>query len=86
MQPPADYLADLKEILLNHVQTDTTGHFTAESRLIEDVGFDSLDVVELVMEVEDRYDIECISGEESDKWLTIGDVIATIEKLLPRAA
>jgi acyl carrier protein len=45
----------------------------------DDLGADSLDVVELVMELEDEFDLE-ISDEDAEKIATVGDVIEYIER------
>ena len=52
-----------------------------EASFREDLGADSLDVVELVMELEDEFDME-ISDEDAEKISTIGDAIAYIESKL----
>lgn len=44
---------------------------------IEDLGADSLDIVELVMALEEEYDIE-ISDEDAEKILTVGDAVKYI--------
>lgn len=44
-----------------------------------DLGADSLDVVELVMELEDEFDME-ISDEDAEGMSTVGDAVAYIEK------
>ena len=49
-----------------------------DSKFIEDLGADSLDVVELVMALEEKFDIE-IPDEEAEKILTVGDAISYIE-------
>ena len=50
----------------------------AEASFREDLGADSLDVVELVMELEDEFDME-ISDEDAEKIATVGDAIKYIE-------
>ena len=49
--------------------------------LINDLGCDSLDVVEITMEVEDHFDI-CVSDEMQEKIRTIGDVTGGVLQLL----
>lgn len=46
---------------------------------IEDLGADSLDIVELVMALEEEYDIE-ISDEDAEKILTVGDAVSYINE------
>ena len=52
---------------------------TKESVLLSDLGMNSLDLVNLVCEVEDEFDIE-IPDREIRKFKTVGDVIEYIEK------
>lgn len=49
-----------------------------EASFRDDLGADSLDVVELVMELEDEFDME-ISDEDAEKIGTVGDAISYIE-------
>jgi len=53
---------------------------TPEARFVEDLGADSLDVVELVMAFEEEFGHE-IPDEEAEKLQTVGDVIKYIEEL-----
>ena len=50
----------------------------SESEIINDLGADSLDVVELVMAIEEEFDIE-ISDEAAEKIMTVGDIVTAIE-------
>jgi len=52
---------------------------TRESSFVDDLKADSLDVVELVMELEDEFDIT-IPDDDYDKIRTVGDAIAYIEE------
>ena len=52
---------------------------TAETSFINDLGADSLDQVELVMEFEDEFDLN-IPDEEAEKIQTVGDAIKYIEE------
>ena len=51
-----------------------------ESKIIEDLGADSLDVVELVMALEERFEVE-IPDSDAEKLITINDVVSYIETL-----
>jgi len=50
-----------------------------EASFRDDLGADSLDVVELVMELEDEFEME-ISDDEAEKIATVGDAVSHIEK------
>jgi len=47
--------------------------------LDEDLGFDSLDVVELAMAIEEEFEISIPNGD-IEKWITIGDIVNYLEK------
>lgn len=49
-----------------------------EAKFIDDLGADSLDIVELIMALEDEYGIE-IPDEDAEKMETVGDAIKYIE-------
>lgn len=51
----------------------------AEAKLTEDLGADSLDAVELVMAIEEEFDIE-VPDEDAEKLASIGDIFAFVEK------
>ena len=51
---------------------------TPQSKFVEDLGADSLDVVELVMALEDEFDLE-IPDEEAEKIATVGEAAKYIE-------
>ena len=51
---------------------------TMESSFTEDLGADSLDVVELIMDLQEEFDIE-IPDEEAEKVQTVGDVVDYIK-------
>ncbi|WQR81268.1 acyl carrier protein [Helicobacter pylori] len=54
---------------------------TPEAKLVKDLGVDSLDIVELIMALEERFGIE-IPYEQAEKIVNVGDVMRYIEKQL----
>ncbi len=52
---------------------------SADKSFVEDLNADSLDLTELIMTFEEKFECE-ISEEEAEKLKTVGDVIAYIEK------
>ena len=52
---------------------------TRQTRFVEDIGADSLDIVELVMELEEEFEIT-IPDEQAEKIKTVGEAIDYIEK------
>jgi len=67
----------IREIISKQLDVDINT-ITMESRLIEDLKADSLDVVELIMDLEQEFDIE-IPDEELPKAQTVGDIVNYIE-------
>ena len=53
---------------------------TADAKIVDDLGADSLDVVELLSQLEDEYGI-IIPDDEVESLVTVADVAAQIEKL-----
>ncbi len=51
-----------------------------EAKMIEDLGADSLDAVELVMAIEEEFGIE-VPDEEAEKLTAVGDIIDYVEKV-----
>jgi acyl carrier protein len=51
---------------------------TMEASFIDDLGADSLDIVELIMALEEEFDLE-IPDEEAEKISTVGDVVEYIK-------
>ena len=68
----------VKEIVADELSVDT-GIVTPQARFVEDLGADSLDVVELVMRFEEEFEIE-IPDEDAEKIATVGDAVDYIEK------
>ena len=52
---------------------------TREAKMIEDLGADSLDAVELVMAVEEEFELE-VPDDQAEKLIAVGDVIDYVDK------
>ncbi|GAB6475405.1 MULTISPECIES: acyl carrier protein [Bacillus cereus group] len=52
---------------------------TLEATFKDDLGADSLDVVEFIMEVEDEFAVE-VADEDAEKLVTVGDVVKYLEE------
>ncbi len=52
---------------------------TLDASFIDDLGADSLDIVELIMALEEEFDIE-IPDEDAEKVVTVGDVVDYIKE------
>jgi acyl carrier protein len=66
------------EIIIEHLDV-TKEECVPEASFIDDLGADSLDLVELIMEMEENFGIQ-ISDEELEKIRTIKDVIEFLKK------
>ena len=66
----------LKEILVDVLGVKIED-IKAESKFVDDLGADSLDLVELIMSFEDKFSIE-ISDEEAEKIISVKDALAYI--------
>ena len=62
-------LDDVKEVVIEQLDCDPA-EVKEDSKFIEDLGADSLDVVELVMALEEKFDIE-IPDEDAEKITTV---------------
>ena len=67
----------LKEIIVEQLSVDEE-RVKAESSFIDDLGADSLDIVELVMTMEEKFDLE-IPDEDAEGLKTVGDVITYLK-------
>ncbi len=67
-----EIIAEKLEIALEQV--------TDEAKFIDDLGADSLDVVELIMTLEDEFDIE-ITDEEAEKIVTVRNAVEFMKSL-----
>lgn len=67
----------IKDIVAEQFGRDAED-ITMDSTFIEDLGADSLDVVELIMAIEDEFDLE-IDEDEAGNISTVGDVVDYIK-------
>jgi acyl carrier protein len=63
----------VKEIVAKELEVDVK-QLTPEAKFIEDLGADSLDIVELVMALEEEFGLD-IPDEDADKLKTVGDAM-----------
>ena len=68
----------VKAIIVEQLGVSETA-VTMESSFIDDLGADSLDIVELVMALEEEFDLE-IPDADAEKVVTVGDVVEYIKE------
>jgi len=68
----------VKEIIVEQLGVVDTS-VTMEASFIDDLGADSLDIVELIMALEEEFDIEIPDGD-AEKVVTVGDVVDYIKE------
>lgn len=76
----AEINAKLKEIVMDRLNVEDE-QIKPEASFVEDLGADSLDIVELIMGIEEEFDIE-ISDEDAEKLTTVGEATAYITSKL----
>lgn len=69
----------VKEAIANNVKSVDKDKITLESNLVEDLGADSLDAVEIIMELEEKFNIS-IADEELSEIKTVKDLVTFIEE------
>ncbi len=74
-----EVLVKVKEVISEQLGIDDTDSITSETTFIDDLGADSLDIVELIMALEEEFDME-IPEEEAEKITSVGDVVKYIEE------
>lgn len=68
----------VKEIIVEQLGVDPE-EVTLEASFIDDLGADSLDIVELIMALEEEFELE-IPDEEAEKFPTVGSVVEYIKE------
>jgi acyl carrier protein len=70
-------LDEVKEVVVEQLNVNPD-EIKIDSKFVEDLGADSLDVVELVMALEEKFDIE-IPDSDAEKITTVGEAIKYVE-------
>lgn len=73
-------LSNVKTIVVDQLDA-SPDQVTPEAKFVEDLGADSLDVVEMIMALEQEFDIS-ISDDEAEKLQSVGDVVNYIKDAL----
>lgn len=69
--------AKLKEIVMDRLNAEED-QIKPEASFVEDLGADSLDIVELIMGIEEEFDIE-IPDEDAEKLTTVGEAMTYVK-------
>jgi len=72
-------LERVKEVISEQLGIEDVESITMETTFIDDLGADSLDIVELIMALEEEFDME-IPEVEAEKIISVGDVVEYIHK------
>lgn len=70
----------VKSILVEELQVNEAD-ITLESELVNDLGINSLELADLIMVCEEKFDIE-IKDDDIRKFLTVGDIVNYLSELL----
>lgn len=70
----------LKSIIMDVLNQDAQ-EITMESTFVDDLGADSLDIFQIIMEIEETFDIE-IDNDEAEKIVTVGDAVEQIKNAI----
>ncbi len=72
-------LEKVKEVISEQLDVEDVDSITTETTFIDDLGADSLDIVELIMALEEEFDME-IPDSDAEKVVTVGDVVEYIKE------
>ena len=73
-----EFFEKVKETIIEQIGVTDTA-VTMEASFIDDLGADSLDIVELIMALEEEFDME-IPDADAEKIVTVGDVVEYIKE------
>ncbi len=68
----------LKEIIADVLNVEADD-ITEDTKFVDDLGADSLDIFQIIMGIEETFDIE-IDNDEAEKIATVGDAVEQIKK------
>lgn len=69
----------VKEIIIDQLGLDPDTQVAMDTSLINDLEADSLDAVEVIMAIEDEFDVE-IPDEDAEDFKNIGDIVKYVEE------
>ncbi|MBN7774302.1 acyl carrier protein [Clostridium aminobutyricum] len=70
----------IKEIIVEQLSVDEA-QVGMDTHLMKDLEADSLDAVEIIMAIEDEFDIE-VPDEDAEKFQSVGDIVRYVEEKL----
>ncbi len=73
----SDIFDQVKALIAEELEVDEA-QINMESMIVDDLGADSLDVVELIMRLEEKFGVE-IPDDEAEKIQTVGDAVKYVE-------
>lgn len=73
-----DIFGKVKDIVVEQLGVDEE-EVTEQASFVDDLGADSLDIVELIMALEEEFDLE-IPDEDAEKIVTVGDAVNYIKE------
>ena len=73
----SDIFEQVKNVIAEELEVEVS-QISMESLIVDDLGADSLDVVELIMRLEENFEIE-IPDEDAEKIQSVGDAVKFIE-------
>lgn len=74
-----DIFQQVKKVVVDHLSVEED-LVTKDAKLIDDLGADSLDSVELIMQMEEEFEGLEIPDDAAEKMLTVGDIVKYIQE------
>lgn len=78
----ADTFERIKKLIVEHTEIDEN-KITLQSSFSDDLGADSLDIVEIIMALEEQFEIE-VTDEEANNLITIKDAVDFVNNKLSK--